>query len=160
LGWLLLGFVISQTYKYYLHPAKDRRTFRVLIYCSVFLVAIESVTEGLTAVWFLVTEWGSLSLFAADTPFTFVANLVSNLQPLFDAFSGVFVQAFFTWRIWTFCMAVYGRRGKLIIAGICLFLALASLCSFISCLLSVIVSAVNPNHSIKSATSSILVCCS
>jgi len=46
--------------------------------------------------------------------------------------AAIFVQLFFVWRIWSFCMAIYGRTVKLLVAGICLFITLTSICAFIS----------------------------
>jgi len=102
-----------------------------VVYCSVFLVILQTVFEETYTFYTLISSWGdSLVL---NRPFK-ATSIMSDLQPLFDAFPALFVQLFFIWRIWTFCMAVYGQKDKLLVAGICLLISLLSFCAFISCL--------------------------
>jgi len=42
------------------------------------------------------------------------------------------VQFFFTWRIWTFCMAVCGRWMKLVVAAVCFLIVCTSICALVS----------------------------
>jgi len=62
---------------------------------------------------------------------------MSDAQPLFAALPAALVQFFFIWRIWSVCMAVYGRLVRMLVRGICLFLVFTSLCAFISALMAV-----------------------
>lgn len=90
---------------------------------------IETAFEGFVGCYLLVTAWGN-PLATINTSAT--TSIMDDMGTLFDALPAVFVQFFFIWRIWTFCMAVYERKVKLLVAGICLFLVLTTVCAFIS----------------------------
>lgn len=129
-AWLLLGFLVSQTHTYYRNPSKDHPIFKILVYALVLSTVAQSATEGFFENSFLVFEWGNPGpLFVNQSSAT---TTLVDLHPLFDAVPALFVQFYFTWRIWTFCTAVYGRRVKLLAVAFCLFIILASTCAFLA----------------------------
>jgi len=99
----------------------------VLVYTSVFFASGQSAIEGFIGYKHLVSGWGNPFLEnGSDVAFVVIANF----QPLFDSLPALFVQLFFTWRIWTFCRAVCGRTVRLLVAVICIFLVLTSITAF------------------------------
>jgi len=111
-AWLLLGFISMQTYTYYRHSGRKHLGLNILVYSLVILV----------------TGKRAVSLFVAYSYLT----IVDDLQPVFVALLAIFVQFFFTWRIWSFCMAVYGRRMRKVVAAICFFIVCTSVCGLVS----------------------------
>jgi len=84
--------------------------------------------DGVIAYWILVSGWGDPLVFASSS----ITATVGDLQLVFAALPAIFVQCFFTWRIWTFCMAVCRRWMKLAAAAICLFITCTIICALIS----------------------------
>jgi len=136
LAWLFLGFLAVQTYTYYTRSSNDHPVFKTLVYCSVLIATTETAAAAFVAYCLLVSGWGN-PLVLAEPSRAFTTLL--GLQPLFDAPPALFVQFFFTWRIWTFCMAVCRRKVKLLVAAICIFLVITSVGSFISGILLIVV---------------------
>ena len=112
------------------------------VYGTVLIMIIENVVEGFVDCYLLVSNWGKPSLFT--DPFS-AASIMNDLLPLRSALreyhiskdilsceapsrsAGIIVQSFFTWRIWTFSMAIYRQEAvRFLIAAICLSIILVS----------------------------------
>jgi len=102
---------------------------KILVYGSLFIAVLQSGLEGYFTYGYLGGEWGN-PFVNEDSPLTF--QLLQDLQPALDSLTALFVQFFFTWRIWTFCTAVCGRQVRLLVAAICLLLVMASTCGFLA----------------------------
>jgi len=143
LSWLLFGFIIAQTYTYYTRPAKDRTIFAILVYFNVFLAVAQTAVEGFLCIYWLVSSWGDPLVLSPTSVSGLASADVSNLQPFLGAIPAIFVQFFFIWRIWSFCRAIYGRKVKILVAGICFSLFILSLCSFFSALINLLLSLIS-----------------
>lgn len=134
-AWLLLGFISMQTYTYYRHSGRKHLGLNILVYSLVILVTGKRAVSLFVAYSYLVLGWGNPLVFTSVDG-TIVANnaktIVDDLQPVFVALLAIFVQFFFTWRIWSFCMAVYGRRMRKVVAAICFFIVCTSVCGLVS----------------------------
>jgi len=128
-AWLLLGFLCVQTHTYYTRSAKDPPIFKALVYSTVLISMAESIVEAFVSYSFLVSGWGNPRLLAE---FPEAIDVLSNLVPLFDALPALFVQAFFTWRIYAFGTSAFSGTVTRIISAVCIFILLTSLCAFIS----------------------------
>lgn len=102
---------------------------KALVYGSIFITTVQSGIEWYFTYYQIAWGWGYSAFYTAQTSIAY--SLTQNLQATLDGLTALFVQCFFTWRIWTFCMAVCGKKIKLFVAAICLFIVLASVCGFI-----------------------------
>jgi len=135
-AWLILGFIATQTYTYSTCSSNDHPVFKTLVYSIIFIVITETAVEGFVAYGYLVEGWGDpLRL----TKPSLALAVLTDLQPLFDAIPAIFVQFYFTWRIWTFCMAACRRTIKKLVAVICLFIILTSICAFTSAIILTVI---------------------
>jgi len=100
-------------------------------------VIAQTAVEGFVSYGFLVAGWGVPLQVLAEP--SHALAVLTDLQPLFDAIPAIVVQFFFTWRIWTFGMAICGRRVKLLVAFVCLFIALTSILAFAAALILIVV---------------------
>jgi len=124
--WLLFGFIFAQIYTYYRRSARDPFALKMLVYSLLVVVMAERALNGFYTYMGFVTGWGNPLIYISGTTSFVIAN---NLQLIFTALPATPVQLFFTWRIWTFCMAVCERRMKLVVAVICFFIACTSICA-------------------------------
>jgi len=166
-AWLLLAFLSVQTYTYYTRSVNDHPAFKTLVYSTVFIAVAESIAEAFVAYSFLVSGWGNTHLLS---DFPKAIEVLSDLKPLFDALrepnsaisnsamndsswkAALFVQFFFTWRIWTFCKATCGRKVKMFVAAVCIFIILTSICAFISAVLLTALVIIDPLADIPSGS--------
>jgi len=130
-AWMLLGLLACQTYIYYISASssKDHPLFKSLVYGMVILVTAESAMKAYVSFNLLVSGWGD-TLVLAKMPFP--VRLLQDMQLVVDAIPALLVQMFFTWRIWTFCMAAFRRKTKKCVIGLCVFIVLTSVCAFIA----------------------------
>jgi len=130
-AWLLLGFLACQTYTFYTSASssKDHPHFKSLVYRMILLVTAESAVKAYVSFTLLVSGWGD-DLVLAKMPFP--ARLLQDMQLLVDAITALLVQMFFTWRIWTFCMATFRRKTKKCVVRFCGFVVLASVCALVA----------------------------
>lgn len=128
-SWLLAGFLGVQTYNYYRRGARDHLVFKFFVYLMVFITISQSATEGFLSYHNLVGGWGDT---AVNDPRGLLRafEVMSELQTVLIAPPALFVQLFFTWRIWTFCMAICGWKLRLLATTVCAFLILTSICAF------------------------------
>jgi len=129
-AWLALGLLAVQTYTYSTCSSKDRPLFKALVYGSVFIAMSESVVEGFVSYSFLVSGWGNPTILADSS--SGASHVLGTLKPLFDVLPALFVQFFFTWNIWTFCRATFRGTAKVLIAELCVCIAVMSVCAFIA----------------------------
>jgi len=129
-AWLFLGFISAQTYTYCRYSRREPIRLKILVYGLAILVAVKRAVSNLAAYRYLVSGRGN-PLFLAVVDAT---TIVDDLQSVFVGFLAIFVQFFFTWRIWTFCQCVVvcGRRMKLLVAAICVFIVCTSICALVS----------------------------
>lgn len=101
----------------------------------------ERADNGFAAYKTLVSGWGSPLTYDSSV----ATNIADDLQLIFAALrkshytissqllsktsrkAALFTQFFFTWRIWSFCMSVCGRRMKMFVAVMCFFIVCVSL---------------------------------
>jgi len=118
-SWMLLAFILTETYTYYQHSKTDRQLLKLMVYGTVCLQIAETALDSLVTYRFVVRDSGD-----PGALFDGVASVVSDTQPVLDAISGFVVQCFFTRRIWVFVAAVSGPRVKLFTKFVCAFIVL------------------------------------
>jgi len=151
-SWLLLGFLATQTYTYYTQSAKDHPMLKIFVYSLVFLSGFgETAAEGYDAYVYLVSGRGNPDA-EIDNFLPLIIQL--DLQPVFAAISAIAVQLFFTWRIWKFCQAVWGRRIQRFVAALCLMIVLMSISAFASAIVLFVyeLAASEPNDLLDTTT--------
>jgi len=126
LAWLLLGFLLLQTYHYYQHFRRDHILLKFCVYTAVIIELGQSGVETFVGYRYLVGGWGNPALF-------FAPHVTDLLAAVFDAIVGSIAQGFYIWRIWRFggeCR----KTARLITHSICFLLGFLSLASVGGCL--------------------------
>ena len=113
------------------------------VYTSVFVAIAEAASDCFVNYDLMVTGWGDPLVLLEPTLTNAAASVQNSIVPLFAVLrefhcptsfrpipepvipsAAIFVQCFFTWRIWTFSMAACGRTTKRLVAIVCLFILL------------------------------------
>jgi len=117
ISFMLLGFIIMQTYDYYALSKNDSLLFKLFVYGIVLLQMFETAIELYTSYIQVAFGWGNPLVFA----FT-LADIFGNLFPLIISITEFAVQCFYIWRIWSFLNAFGESSLRTPMRAVCVFM--------------------------------------